>query len=112
MLSAFTSYRRFFHQCGKVREVKFTQLQGSLVATVEFFERVCTSVFTLIARFDLCIQDSIPVALTKDKKRLRGEEIAVHLAWKSTLYVTNFPESADDTTIRELFDQVSHLSPS
>ena len=102
----------FFRQCGKVREVKLTQLQGSLVATVEFFERVCTLAFTLIARFDLCIQDSIPVALTKDKKRLRGEEIAVHLAWKSTLYVTNFPESADDTTIRELFDQVSHLSPS
>ncbi|KZP31530.1 hypothetical protein FIBSPDRAFT_776202 [Athelia psychrophila] len=75
-----------FKDCGKVREVKFTQLQGSLVATVEFFER-----------------ESIPAALTKDKKRLRDEEIAVHLAWKSTLYVTNFPESADDTVVRELF---------
>jgi squamous cell carcinoma antigen recognized by T-cells 3 len=54
----------------------------------------------------LIIQDSVPAALTKDKKRLRGEEIAVHLAWKSTLYVTNVPESTDDTVVRELFGQV------
>ena len=52
------------------------------------------------------MQDSVPAALTKDKKRLRRKEIAVHLAWKSTLYVTNFPELADDTVIRELFGQV------
>lgn len=53
------------------------------------------------------MQDSVPAALTKDKKRLRGEEIAVHLAWKSTLYVTNFPESADDAVVRDLFGQVT-----
>jgi RNA recognition motif-containing protein len=29
-----------FLQCGKVREVKITQLSGAIVATVEFFERV------------------------------------------------------------------------
>lgn len=28
-------------QCGKVREVKITELPNALVATVEFFERVC-----------------------------------------------------------------------
>ncbi|KAF9468618.1 hypothetical protein BDZ94DRAFT_1279703 [Collybia nuda] len=72
--------------CGKVREVKITELPNALVATVEFFER-----------------DSIPPALTKDKKRVRDQEVAVHLAWKSTLYVTNFPESADDVFIRDLF---------
>lgn len=52
-------------------------------------------------------QDSIPAALTKDKKRVRGQEVAVHLAWKSTLYVTNFPESADDAFMRDLFGTVS-----
>lgn len=46
-------------------------------------------------------------ALTKDKKRLREGEIAVHLAWKSTLYVTNFPESTDDAAVRDLFGQVT-----
>lgn len=56
-------------------------------------------------------QESIPAALTKDKKRIRGHEIAVHLAWKSTLYVTNFPEDTDDAKIRELFGTVSvHLA--
>ncbi|KAF8895465.1 hypothetical protein BD779DRAFT_1619135 [Infundibulicybe gibba] len=75
-----------FKDCGRVREVKITHLGGAVVATVEFFER-----------------DSIPAALTKDKKRLHDQEVAVHLAWKSTLYVTNFPESTDDTFMRDLF---------
>jgi RNA recognition motif-containing protein len=52
------------------------------------------------------VQESVPAALTKDKKRVRGEEVSVHLAWKSTLYVTNFPESADDSAVKELFGQV------
>ncbi|KAK7048174.1 ATP-dependent DNA helicase PIF1 [Favolaschia claudopus] len=81
-----------FKDCGKVREVKITELTGAIVATVEFFER-----------------DSVPAALTKDKKRIREQEVAVHLAWKSTLYVTNFPESADDKTVRELFGRYGVL---
>lgn len=63
----------------------------------------------LLVNFSSWLQESIPAALTKDKKRLRDEEIAVHLAWKSTLYVTNFPESADDTVVRELFGAVSNV---
>ena len=51
-------------------------------------------------------QDSVLAALTKDKKRLRDQEISVHLAWKSTLYVTNFPETADDPFMRNLFGKV------
>ena len=51
-------------------------------------------------------RDSVPAALTKDKKRVHNHEINVHLAWESTLYVTNFPESADDASIRKLFAQV------
>ncbi|KAF9013425.1 hypothetical protein BDQ17DRAFT_1386973 [Cyathus striatus] len=75
-----------FKDCGKIREVKITHLPNTVVATVEFFDR-----------------DDIPVALTKDKKRIRDQEISVHMAWKSTLYVTNFPESSDDTFMRNLF---------
>ena len=52
------------------------------------------------------MQESVPAALTKDKKRVQGHEVAVHLAWKSTLYITNFPEGADDTFIRTLFGKV------
>ncbi|OJT12790.1 hypothetical protein TRAPUB_10625 [Trametes pubescens] len=84
--------RALFKDCGVVREVKITQLPNSLVATVEFLER-----------------DSVPAALTKDKKRVRGQEIAVHLAWRSTLYITNFPEDADDTFIRTLFGKYGEI---
>ncbi|KAG7088241.1 hypothetical protein E1B28_012255 [Marasmius oreades] len=75
-----------FKDCGKIRETKITQLPNSTVATVELLDR-----------------DAVPAALTKDKKRIRGNEVAVHLAWQSTLYITNFPESADDPCIRNLF---------
>ncbi|KZT09316.1 RNA-binding protein Prp24 [Laetiporus sulphureus 93-53] len=77
-----------FKDCGPIREIKVTHLPNAPVATVEFMER-----------------ESVPAALTKDKKRIHGEEIAVHLAWKSTLYVTNFPEKADDAYIRSLFSK-------
>ncbi|KAI9464990.1 hypothetical protein BJY52DRAFT_1247790 [Lactarius psammicola] len=83
---------RLFKDCGVVREVKITQLPNTLVATVEFMSR-----------------DSVPAALTKDKKRVHDHEISVHLAWESTLYVTNFPESADDASIRKLFAQYGHI---
>lgn len=49
----------------------------------------------------------MPAALTKDKKKILDQEISVHLAWRSTLYVTNFPESTDDAFIRDLFGKVS-----
>lgn len=64
---------------------------------------------SLIGRTNISIQENIPAALTKDKKRIHGHEIAVHLAWKSTLYVTNFPPSMDDSGMRTLFGKVRAL---
>ncbi|THH27765.1 hypothetical protein EUX98_g6425 [Antrodiella citrinella] len=81
-----------FKDCGRIREVKITKLPNSVVATVEFAGRDC-----------------VPAALTKDKKRIHEQEIAVHLAWKSTLYVTNFPEKADDVFIRDLFGRYGEV---
>ncbi|KAF8916956.1 hypothetical protein CPB85DRAFT_230169 [Mucidula mucida] len=80
--------RALFKDCGKIREVRITAFQAGFVATVEFMDR-----------------DSVPQALTKDKKRIHNQEIAVHLAWSSTLYVTNFPEHADDSYIRNMFNK-------
>ncbi|KIK95320.1 hypothetical protein PAXRUDRAFT_140954 [Paxillus rubicundulus Ve08.2h10] len=80
--------RALFKDCGEIRAVKLTSMTETLVATVEFTAR-----------------DSIPPALTKDKKRIDRMEVSVHLAWRSTLYVTNFPEKTDDATIRDLFGQ-------
>ncbi|KIY71712.1 RNA-binding protein Prp24 [Cylindrobasidium torrendii FP15055 ss-10] len=84
--------RAVFKDCGTIREIKITPLPNGPVATVEFMEK-----------------ENVPAALTKDKKRIREQEIAVHLAWQSTLYVTNFPESADDATIRALFEKYGTL---
>jgi hypothetical protein len=55
----------------------------------------------------LDFQDMVPAALTRDKKKINEVEIEVSVAWKSTLYVTNFPENSDDASIRELFGKVS-----
>jgi squamous cell carcinoma antigen recognized by T-cells 3 len=96
-------------QCGNVREVKIIALPNVKVATVEFFDRVSTDVFFThrVRHHDaVFLQDSVPAALTKDKRRLHGSEIAVHLAWRSTLYVTNFPAKVDDAFVRYLFGQV------
>ncbi|KZT27355.1 hypothetical protein NEOLEDRAFT_1060705 [Neolentinus lepideus HHB14362 ss-1] len=84
--------RALFKDCGEIREIKVTRLPNAVVATVEFSER-----------------DSVPAALTKDKKRIRGEEIAVNMAWQSTLYVTNFPENVDDAFIRNLFGKYGQV---
>ncbi|KAG8747930.1 Splicing factor [Ceratobasidium sp. 414] len=81
-----TEIRQLFRDCGEIREVKFIQVDDQSVVTVEFMDR-----------------ESIPAALTKDKKRIDEAEINVHLAWKSTLYITNFLEKTDDTEIRRMF---------
>ncbi|VDB84644.1 unnamed protein product [Peniophora sp. CBMAI 1063] len=83
---------RLFKDCGSIREIRLTTLPNSLVATVEFVD-----------------SSSVPAALTKDKKRIDGVEVAVHLAWQSTLYVTNFPENIDDAAIRETFGKYGEL---
>lgn len=51
-------------------------------------------------------------ALTKDKKRVLDAEIAVSVAWQSTLYVTNFPQNTDDAAIKELFGTVGAFNTS
>ncbi|KAF8324916.1 uncharacterized protein EI90DRAFT_3129468 [Cantharellus anzutake] len=72
-----------FQDCGDIREIKISAIDPNHFATVEFVD--------------------------SDRKRLQGGEISVHLAWQSTLYVTNFPERYDDAAIRELFGKYGTL---
>lgn len=67
-------------------------------------------VLTFSRLLSLLLQDIVPAALTKDKKKINDVEIEVSVAWQSTLYVTNFPENSDDASIRELFGQVCPIS--
>ncbi|KAH7344575.1 hypothetical protein B0J17DRAFT_712238 [Rhizoctonia solani] len=84
--------QQLFRDCGEIREIKIMQVENEPIATVEFMDR-----------------ESVPAALTKDKKRINDTEISVHLAWKSTLYITNFLESTDDTEIRKMFSPFGNI---
>lgn len=46
-------------------------------------------------------------ALTRDQKDFNGNTIEVQLDAGSTLWVTNFPPTADEAYIRGLFSKVS-----
>ncbi|XP_006462676.1 hypothetical protein AGABI2DRAFT_186557 [Agaricus bisporus var. bisporus H97] len=88
---------RLFKDCGGVREVKIMPFPDILIATVEFHDR-----------------ESVPAALTKDKKRISEQEVGVHLAWKSTLYYgtileTRWPSKKFKATRR--FCYVQYISP-
>ncbi|SCZ99629.1 BZ3500_MvSof-1268-A1-R1_Chr3-1g06168 [Microbotryum saponariae] len=77
-----------FKDCGKFRECKLKTLGTSDVAMIEFMS-----------------SSDVLAARTKDKKRLRGEEIQVEVAWHSCLYVTNFPEEWDKEQVEKLFGE-------
>lgn len=47
-------------------------------------------------------------ALTRDQKSFNGNTVDVQLDAGSTLWVTNFPPTADETYIRDLFRKVSY----
>ena len=78
--------RKFFRECGQVREVTLSPQDGQVVAAVEFMDR-----------------SSVPAALTRDKKTIGESQVHVYQAGQTTLFVTNFPEKMDDTSLRELF---------
>lgn len=81
---------------------------------LEFMDKVQT--FLLWFEFpdgltrDWCNQQSVFAAQTKDKKKINGVEVDVHIAWHSCLYITNFPESYDKDRVETLFGKVVHSS--
>ncbi|SCV74534.1 BQ2448_7563 [Microbotryum intermedium] len=77
-----------FKDCGEFRECKLKTLGSYDVAMIEFMS-----------------SSDVLAARTKDKKRLRGEEIQVEVAWQSCLYVTNFPEDWDKEQVERLFGE-------
>lgn len=82
----------FFQQCGTINSINIiTEKDGrSSTATVEFDTK-----------------EDVLAAQTKDGKSVEGRAIEVQIGTGSTLYVTNFPPSADEAYIRDLFKGVS-----
>lgn len=79
-------------QCGAIRSVKMLhgQDRNSEVAIIEFETR-----------------DEALVAQTRDQKMIDDNTIEVQFGSGSTLFVANFPPTADEEFIRDLFRDVS-----
>ena len=82
--------RTLFRGCGTIVDISGPRqvADGSATALVEFDDR-----------------EAVPAARTRDKKQVRGAEVAVHVGHECTLYVTNFPEETTDEDIRARFGQ-------
>ncbi|GMK58444.1 hypothetical protein CspeluHIS016_0504760 [Cutaneotrichosporon spelunceum] len=76
----------FFEESGEVRECTMTEEAGA--AMVEFMS-----------------SETVSVALGRDGKKLDGHAIRVSMLWRCTLWVTNFPRSADNDSLKQLFGQ-------
>lgn len=57
-----------------------------------------------IVEFDS--KDDAIAAQTRDQKSLEGRTINIQIGSGSTLFVTNFPPSAEESFIRDLFKSV------
>ncbi|KIW37443.1 uncharacterized protein PV06_10483 [Exophiala oligosperma] len=75
--------RQFFDSCGVVKHVKYLAEENS--AVVEFEDA-----------------DAAAFALSRDGREFEGAELSVVLNTGSTLYITNYPATADDAFIRNL----------
>ncbi|KAK9463460.1 uncharacterized protein V1516DRAFT_619030 [Lipomyces oligophaga] len=83
---------RFFKDCGEIKTIKIVETAEAATATIEFDT----------------IQDVLS-AQTRDQKRIRDREITVRAAVDTTLWITNFPSTADETYIRGIFDKFGKI---
>lgn len=81
--------RQFFRDCGTVNDIHIHGTTGSLTAMVEFETK-----------------DDALYAQTRVNKPFDGNSISIEFSTGSTLWVTNYPPTADDKYIRSLFEKV------
>jgi hypothetical protein len=77
-------------QCGTINSWKLLPSEGESVSAIIEFDT----------------KDDAAAALTRDQKQLDGRTIDVQIGGGSTLFVTNFPPTADEKDIREMFQEV------
>ncbi|KAI9663745.1 MAG: Splicing factor [Bathelium mastoideum] len=80
--------RQFFRDCGTINSINLLpdDTGPTQTATIEFESR-----------------DDVVTAKTQDGKLFDGQEVRIQSGSGSTLWVTNFPPSADEAVIRQLF---------
>ncbi|PWW76639.1 hypothetical protein C7212DRAFT_279352 [Tuber magnatum] len=86
--------RQFFRDCGTINSLKLiVEKDGKTsTATVEFENR-----------------EDVLTAQTKNLKIVDGHSIEVQVGTGSTLYVTNFPPTADEAYIKDLFKDCGEI---
>ncbi len=86
-----TKLRQFFRDCGTINSLKVVHQNGTS-AVVEFDEK-----------------EAAQFAQTRDGKDFEGHPIEVQLGSGSTLFVANFPPTADEAYIWDLFGQFGDI---
>ena len=80
-----TKLRQFFRDCGTINSLKLIR-QNGMSAVIEFDEK-----------------EAALFAQTRDGKELDGHQIEVQVGSGSTIFVANFPPTADEDYIRNMF---------
>lgn len=83
--------RQFFRDCGPINSLKLVHQNGTS-AVVEFDER-----------------EAAVFAQTRDDRDFEGQRIRIQLGSGSTLFVANFPATADEKYIREAFSRFGEI---
>jgi squamous cell carcinoma antigen recognized by T-cells 3 len=86
-----TKLRQFFRDCGTINSLKLTR-QNGISAVIEFDER-----------------EAAMFAETRNGKEFEGQSIEVQKGSGSTIFVANFPPTADEAYIRERFDKFGEI---
>jgi RNA recognition motif-containing protein len=87
-----THVRQFFTDAGNVRNVMLKPELDTVTATVEFET-----------------SDEAEYALLKQAKGFHGHDITIKRGESTTLYVSNYPEHADDAYLRKLFSPFGEI---
>nr|POF01003.1 putative rna-binding protein [Quercus suber] len=86
--------KKFFRDVGDPKSINITHsTSGNATATVEFESA-----------------EDVLTAKSRDGKQLGGSEIRITSGSQTTLYVTNYPATYDEATIRGLFDSYGEIS--
>jgi squamous cell carcinoma antigen recognized by T-cells 3 len=86
-----TKLRQFFRDCGTINGLKLIS-QNGVSAVIEFDEK-----------------EAALFAQTRDGKDLDGQSIEVQLGSGSTIFVANFPPTADEDYIRDMFKDFGEI---
>lgn len=86
------SVAAFFADCGNMKDVVVHKFNDEVIATVEFED----------------VQAMLS-ALTRDMKQLDGREVHVSSGDSTTVWVTNFPSSETEDSLRQMFTKYGKI---